>query len=528
MATPPDPTEPSAQASSPKPAAAKRTATRRTAAKRTAAKPAAAKRATARPRPAAPSPEAEPHQQAQMTIDERTAFGKTAREKVSRKSHGEWAPAPDRADPISFMEEQAATRVPELVPLRHGRMAASAFAFYRGAALVMAADLAAVPHSDLTVQLCGDAHLANFGAFRSPERKLVFSVNDFDETLPGPFEWDVKRLAASIEIAGQSRGFPATITGPIVEQTVRSYREAMASFAATSNLDTWYTTLDIEGIQDRWGTQIKAKETVSLRKSVTKAESKTRLRALTKLTHVVDGEVRFLSNPPLLVPFEELAGSDTAGLHDVVVNALESYRDTLSADRRHLLGTYRFVELARKVVGVGSVGTRCWVALYLGRDNDDPLILQIKEAEASVLERFLAPSKYPEQGQRVVEGQRLMQAASDIFLGWERIPGTLALDNRDHDYYVRQLWDGKGSAAIETMTPHMMGMYGEMCAWTLARAHARSGDPIAITAYLGKSAAFDKSIAAFSRTYAAQNTKDHQALVDAIASGRVQSMAEPV
>jgi len=463
-----------------------------------------------------------------MTIDERTAFGKAAREKVSRKSHGEWAPAPDRSDPIGFMEDQAATRLPELVPLRHGRMAASAFAFYRGAALVMAADLAATPHSDLTVQLCGDAHLANFGLFSSPERKLVFSVNDFDETLPGPFEWDVKRLAASIEIAGRSRGFPDTTTGPIVEQTVRSYREAMASFAATSNLDTWYTSLDIEGIQARWGTQVKAKETAGIKKTLIKAESKTRRRALTKLTHVVDGEVRFLSNPPLLVPFEELAGSDTAGIQEVVVGALESYRDTLSADRRHLLGTYRFVQLARKVVGVGSVGTRCWVALYLGRDNDDPLILQIKEAEASVLEGFLTPTIYPEQGQRVVEGQRLMQAASDIFLGWERIPGTLALDDRDHDYYFRQLWDGKGSADIENMTSHVMGMYGEMCAWTLARAHARSGDPIAISAYLGKSATFDKSIAAFSRTYAAQNLLDHQALVDAIAAGRLESMTEPV
>ena len=467
------------------------------------------------------------YDQAAMTIDERIAFGRAARERVSRKSHGEWAPASDRRDPIEFIEEQATTRVPELVPLRHGRMSTSAFAFYRGAALVMAADLASVPHSDLTVQLCGDAHLSNFGLFQSPERKLVFSVNDFDETLPGPFEWDVKRLAASIEVAGRSRGFGSTTTGSIIERTVRAYREAMASFAVTTNLDTWYVRLDIEGIQERWGTQVKAKETAGMQRLVAKAESKTRMKALAKLTEEVDGELRFLSNPPLLVPFEDLAGESSEKTRDIVVGALESYRDTLSADRHHLLGTYRFVELARKVVGVGSVGTRCWLALFVGRDNDDPLFLQIKEAEASVLERFLEPTKYAEQGQRVVEGQRLMQASSDIFLGWERVPGTLAMDGRDHDYYVRQLWDGKGSAVVETMKPHTMGMYGEMCAWTLARAHARSGDPIAINAYLGNSNRFDKAIAAFSKAYASQNEHDHQALVDAIASGRVEAMAEP-
>lgn len=468
------------------------------------------------------------YDQTTMTIDERIAFGRAARERVSRRSHGEWSPATDRRDPVEFIEEQATTRVPELVPLRHGRMATSAFAFYRGAALVMAADLASMPHSGLTVQLCGDAHLSNFGLFQSPERKLVFSVNDFDETLPGPFEWDVKRLAASIEIAGQSRGFPTTTTGTVLLQTLRAYREAMASFAATSNLDTWYTRLDIDGIQERWGTQAKAKETANMARLVTKAESKTRMRALAKLTEEVDGELRFRNTPPLLVPFEDLAGERVDDVHAVVVEALESYRDTLSSDRRHLLGTYRFLQLARKVVGVGSVGTRCWLALFVGRDNDDPLFLQIKEAEASVLERFLEPSEYPQQGQRVVEGQRLMQANSDIFLGWERIPGTLAMDGRDHDYYMRQLWDGKGSAVVEIMTPRTMGMYGEMCAWTLARAHARSGDPIAISAYLGNGTRFDKSIAAFSKVYASQNERDHQALCDAIASGRLASMAEPV
>ena len=468
------------------------------------------------------------YDQSTMTIDERIAFGRAARERISRKGHGEWSPAPDRQDPVAFIEEQATTRVPELVPLRHGRMSTSAFAFFRGAALVMAADLASVPNSGLTVQLCGDAHLSNFGLFQSPERKLVFSVNDFDETLPGPFEWDVKRLAASIEIAGQSRGFPSTTTGPILLQTLRAYREAMASFAATSNLDTWYIRVDIDGIQERWGAKAKAKETENMARLVTKAESKTRMKALAKLTEVVDGQLRFRSHPPLLVPFEDLAGESVEKAHDIVVGALESYRDTLSSDRRHLLGTYRFVQLARKVVGVGSVGTRCWLALFVGRDNDDPLFLQIKEAEASVLERFLDPCKYEQQGQRVVEGQRLMQASSDIFLGWERVPGTFAMDGRDHDYYMRQLWDGKGSAVVETMTPRTMGMYGEMCAWTLARAHARSGDPIAISAYLGNGDRFDRSITSFSRAYAAQNERDHQALCDAISSGRLPSMAEPV
>jgi uncharacterized protein (DUF2252 family) len=469
-----------------------------------------------------------PHDQAKLTIDERIAVGRAAREKVSRKSHGEWAPAADRPDPITFIEEQATTRVPDLVPLRHGRMSSSAFAFYRGAALIQAADLATMPDSGLTVQLCGDAHLSNFGVFTSPERAMVFSVNDFDETLPGPFEWDVKRLAASIEVAGRARQFPAATTTAIVEQSVREYRVAMASFATTSNLDTWYVHLDVAGIQQRWGATAKAKETASMQRLVTKAEGKTRLRALAKLTEEVDGELRIRSTPPLLVPYEELPEAADPRAHDVVVHALESYRDTLSGDRCHLLETYRFVHLARKVVGVGSVGTRCWLALFVGRDNNDPLFLQVKEAEHSVLERFLEPTEFEEQGQRVVEGQRLMQSSSDIFLGWERIEPADSFDGRSHDYYVRQLWDGKGSAVVETMTPRIMTMYGEMCAWTLARAHARSGDPIAINAYLGNSKNFEKAITAFSAAYADQNELDHQALVDAIASGRVESMPEPV
>jgi len=467
------------------------------------------------------------HHVTHLTIEDRIAQGKAAREQVSRKSHGDWAPASDRPDPISLIEEQATTRVPELVPLRHGRMAASAFAFYRGAALVMAADLAAVPHTGLTVQLCGDAHLANFGVFNTPERNLVFSVNDFDETLPGPFEWDVKRLAASMEIAARSRAFPDVTSTMIVEQTVRSYREAMASFAATSNLDTWYVRLDVSEIERRWGTSATPKENAGFQKLVAKAESKTRMKALSKLTEAVDGSLRFKSDPPLLVPMGDLPEGHDERVRQVVVDALHEYRATLSDDRRHLLETYRFVDLARKVVGVGSVGTRCWLALFVGRDDQDPLFLQIKEAEASVLERFLGESDYPEHGQRVVEGQRLMQSSSDIFLGWQRVHAEESIDGRPHDYYVRQLWDGKGSAVVETMTPKTMGMYGEMCGWTLAKAHARSGDPIAIDAYLGAGTKFDKAVTAFARAYADQNDRDHAALLAAIEDGRLPTMAEP-
>ena len=471
--------------------------------------------------------DAQNHQVTHLSVEDRVALGKAAREEVPRKSQGAWSPAADRPDPLALIEEQATTRLPELVPLRHGRMAASAFAFYRGAALVMAADLAAVPHSGLTVQLCGDAHLANFGVFNTPERNLVFSVNDFDETLPGPFEWDVKRLAASIEIAGRWRGFTDATTTMIVEQTVRSYREAMASFAATSNLDTWYVRLDVRDIERRWGAGATGKETAGFEKAVAKAESKTRLKALAKLTELVDGTPRFRSDPPLLVPVDQLPDGADERVRAVILDALHEYRSTLSDDRRYLLETYRFVDLARKVVGVGSVGTRCWLALFVGRDADDPLFLQIKEAEASVLERFLGPSDYAEHGQRVVEGQRLMQSSSDIFLGWHQVAAEESVDGRSHDYYVRQLWDGKGSARIETMAPTTMGRYGEMCGWTLAKAHARSGDPVAISAYLGAGTKFDVAVTAFARAYATQNELDHAALVAAIAEGRLAAEDEP-
>jgi uncharacterized protein (DUF2252 family) len=459
-----------------------------------------------------------------LTVADRSALGKAARAKVSRSSHGEWAPASDRPDPVALMEAQEASRVPELLPLRHGRMAASPFAFYRGAANVLAADLSTVPHSGLRVQLCGDAHLANFGGFASPERSLVFDLNDFDETLPGPFEWDVKRLAASLEVAARDRGFSRKVRTRIVTDSVRSYRNAMRSFASMQNLDVWYSRLSLEDLRARLG--VLGRDALRrFQRNVDKAQTKDRLRAESKLTRVVDGEPRFVSDPPLLVPVEELfADSVVHDLEATIHHALRAYRRTLPDDRRHLVESYRFVQLARKVVGVGSVGTRCWVALMVGLDNADPLFLQVKEAEASVLEPYLGKSGFANHGQRVVQGQRLVQAAGDIFLGWERV--AVGDDGKPHDHYFRQLWDWKASADIDTMTPPMLGVYGQMCGWTLARAHARSGDRVAIAAYLGGSSTFDQAIARFARLYAQQNDLDHQALTNAIATGRMSAETE--
>ncbi len=456
-----------------------------------------------------------------LTRAERIAVGKAARAKVPRSIHGEWAPADDRPDPIDLLTQQEQDRVTELVPIRHGRMAASPFAFYRGAANVLAADLAAAPRTGLNVQLCGDAHLANFGGFASPERSLVFDINDFDETHPGPFEWDVKRLAASLEIAARSRGFDAKTRGRIVADSVRSYRERIRTFASMRNLDVWYAQLGVDEIAKRWGGELGGNAIANLQRTVAKAESKDRLKAKAKLTHVVDGVPQFLSDPPLLVPADELFSDvDRTVFEQAIHRALRSYRRTLQGDRRRLLESYRFIELARKVVGVGSVGTRCWVVLMLGRDEDDPLFLQVKQAEASVLEPYLAKSKFANHGQRVVEGQRLMQSASDILLGWERIEG---MDGQPRDFYMRQLWDWKASANVDTMDAAVLSVYGQICGWTLARGHARSGDRVAIGAYLGSGATFDESIARFARLYAEQNDLDHAALTEAIAQGRVSA-----
>ena len=453
------------------------------------------------------------------TIDERVSRGRRSRALLPRTAHGDWAPAADRPDPVGILEQQATTRVPDLVPIRYGRMAASAFAFYRGAAAVMAHDLGTTDRSGLSVQLCGDAHLANFGGFASPERSFVFDINDFDETHPGPFEWDVKRLAASFEIAGRSRGFDAKLCAALVTGTVKSYRRAMRTFAGMSNLDIWYATLDVDGIMRQWGGEMGGKAVKALQRSTAKAESKDRLKAKAKLTQVIDGELQFISDPPLLVPVHELfSPAEHELVEQTIASAFRLYRHTLSSDRRHLLEGYELTHLARKVVGVGSVGSRSWVALLIGRDADDPLFLQIKEAEASVLEPYAGKSQFANHGQRVVTGQRLMQAASDIFLGWQHVIGV---DDVHHDYYMRQLWDWKASADLETMAADVMGVYGQICGWTLARGHARSGDAVAIGAYLGGGDAFDRAIAEFAVTYADQNERDHSALVDAITSGRV-------
>jgi uncharacterized protein (DUF2252 family) len=401
-------------------------------------------------------------------------------------------------------------------------MAASPFAYYRGAALPMAADLATLPTSDLTVQLCGDAHLSNFGGFASPERSMLFDVNDFDETAPGPFEWDVKRLAASLEIAGRSRGFDVSFNRRMVVRAIRTYREAMHSFAGQHKLDIWYAKLDLAEIVRLWGEEAGQTGLRRLEQAATKAGSKDRLKAANKMTIVVDGELRFRSDPPLLVPVEELYESQAEAdrVTEIVHEGLRSYRSTLTSDRRQLLSEYRFTALARKVVGVGSVGTRCWLALFSGSDLWDPLFLQVKEAEASVLERFTHTERESNHGKRVVEGQRLMQAASDIFLGWER---HLSPDGVTRDFYMRQLWDWKASADIETIVPDLLVIYACMCAWTLARAHARSGDEIAISSYLGSGDVFDESTADFAAAYADQNDADHAAFVAAIKDGTIQA-----
>ncbi len=457
---------------------------------------------------------------AHLSVAERAARGKAARAEVPRSSHALFEPPSRRADPIKLLERQAKTRVPELVPIRYGRMLVSPFTFYRGAALIMASDLAATPHSGLTVQCCGDAHLSNFGAFASPERRLVFDINDFDETLPGPWEWDVKRLAVSMLIAARDCGFPVKDQERVVLDTVEEYRTAMAGFATMKSLDVWYAHLDIESTINELASQFKPKMVKKAEKQLAKARTKDSMSAFSKLTRVVDGEARIVAEPPLIVPIDDLeTGLERDEMFDLLHELLRSYRETLEHDRRVLLEEFRLADFARKVVGVGSVGTRAWIALMLGRDNQDPLFLQMKEAESSVLEEFLSPSRFENHGERVVHGQRLMQASSDIFLGWVHIEeGEGGLPR---DFYGRQLKDWKGSAEIEQMVPKGMSQYGKLCGWTLARAHARSGDRIAIAAYLGTSASFDRAIVEFSQAYAEQNERDYKALAKAVKSGRI-------
>jgi uncharacterized protein (DUF2252 family) len=449
---------------------------------------------------------------------ERAAAGKARRKKTPRSSHAGWEPQSGPPDPVAVLSAQNESRVAELVPIRHGRMLTSAFSFYRGGAAIMAADLGAIPDSGLRVQLCGDAHLSNFGAFEAPDRSLVFDINDFDETLPGPFEWDVKRLAASFAVAGLANGFDEASIQSAVRETVREYRRAIREFAAMRGLDVWYARLDMAQLTAWLETKLHERDLKNWRKGIAKAEHKDSLRALAKLSEEVGGRRRIRSEPPLLVPMDELAeGVDTAEILQGLVGA---YRATLARDRAHLAAGYRYVDVARKVVGVGSVGTRAWIILFLGRDDGDPLFLQAKEAEPSVLEPFAGASEYGHHGQRVVEGQRLMQAASDIFLGWVTAHG---IDGRPHDFYVRQLWDGKASVNVEALDPVQMGHYGSLCGWTLARAHARSGDRIAIASYLGRGTVFDEAIVNFAKAYAAQNQKDFERFAQAVAAGELEA-----
>jgi uncharacterized protein (DUF2252 family) len=454
-------------------------------------------------------------------VTERTELGRAARRATPRTRQAEFAPTHERPDPIDLLERQAETRVPELVPIRYGRMLASPFAFYRGAALVMASDLATTLTSGLRVQLCGDAHLSNFGVFGTPERRMIFDINDFDETAPGPWEWDVKRLAASLEVAARENGYTPADRAAIVETSARSYRTAMAEFAAQTNLEVFYASLDSETATAM--AELQGVATRKMRKraetAIAKARTRDSMQAFNKLTHMVDGQPRIVSDPPLIVPITELFPNATAHEFNEWAHArLSEYRKTLETERRLLLEGYEFIELARKVVGVGSVGTRAWIALMLGRDDSDPLFLQIKEAEASVLEEFCGRSEYRNHAHRVVAGQRVMQAASDVFLGWFRVAGP---DGVERDFYVRQLRDWKGSAEIEAMVPKGMDIYAGGCGWTLARAHARSGDRIAIASYLGKRDIFDRAIGAFASAYADQNERDYEALRGAAKSGRV-------
>jgi uncharacterized protein (DUF2252 family) len=453
---------------------------------------------------------------ARLTVAERQELGRSKRDVLPRSSLGEYAPATDRPDPVGLLESQATSRIAELVPIRYGRMLASPFAFYRGAALIMASDLATSPHTSLEAQLCGDAHLSNFGLFASPERSLVFDINDFDETLPGPWEWDVKRLVASMAVAGRGNGFDAAGRERVVRAAAQGYRRQMNALAAMRELDVWYAHTSVD---ERLEASVNPTFKRQIRRTAAKARTRDNLQANAKLTRVVGGRRRLASDPPLLVPIEELVGEAEVRAYDEQMgNLIDAYVQSLDVGRRTLITRFTYTGMARKVVGVGSVGTRAWIVLLLGRDDADPLLMQVKEAERSVLEGYLQPSAYSNSAERVVAGQRLMQACSDILLGWLRSVGP---DPFAGDYYVRQLHDWKGSADVESMSPAVLAGYGQSCGEVLARAHSRSGDRIAIAAYLGNGDAVDRTLVRFAESYADQNERDYAALREAVASGVV-------
>jgi uncharacterized protein (DUF2252 family) len=465
--------------------------------------------------------------EAHLSVEDRRARGKHAQSQVPVSGHAGWAPAADRPDPVGLLGEQNVTREPDLVPVRHGRMMVSPFTFYRGAAKIMAADLKDTPTAGLTVQLCGDAHLSNFGLFASPERALVFDLNDFDETLPGPFEYDVKRMAASFTIAARNNAFSTADMRAVTCASVRAYREAMAGFAQMRTMDIWYAHLSEDQLLTAArGTVAKqdkklARALKRAEKNLQKAHTRDSLQALSKLAEVVDGRYRIVSQPPIVVPARDLAaiaGINADEVDHLIREQLRTYQATLQEDRRHLLERFQVVDFARKVVGVGSVGTRAFIVLLQGRDQQDPLFLQLKEASASVLEGHLPKSRYAQHGQRVVHGQRMMQATSDIYLGWNK-----GVDTSRH-FYWRQLRDMKASVEVEAMAPFGLNFYAGVCGWTLARAHARSGDPIAIAAYLGNSDKFDQSITDFCERYADQNEQDYQTFTKAIHNGNLEAV----
>jgi uncharacterized protein (DUF2252 family) len=454
-----------------------------------------------------------------LTVEQRVARGKAARREVPRSSHAEFKPGSFRHDPVESLEQQAVGRVPELVPIRYGRMLVSPFTFYRGAALLMAADLASSPNSGLTTQVCGDAHLMNFGAFASPERRLVFGINDFDETQAGPWEWDVKRLAASVAIAGRDNNFSTKERKTVLLAVVAAYRSAMREFAAMTNLEVWYAQIEIESWLATMRTAVDSRARKRAEANIAKARTRDSTQALDKLTRIVDGERRIISDPPLIQPIDELfADMEHDQIMEMIRGLVRGYRSTLQSDRRHLLEDFELAQVARKVVGVGSVGTRAWILLLFGRDGNDPLFLQAKEAQPSVLEEFVGPGRHKSNAERVVHGQHLMQASSDIFLGWQSAEG---IDGVHRDFYVRQLRDWKGSVDVETMTPQIMALYAAVCGRTLARAHARSGDRIAIASYLGGTETFDHAIAEFSESYADQTERDYNELLRAEMEGRI-------
>jgi uncharacterized protein (DUF2252 family) len=457
------------------------------------------------------------------TREQRINRGKAARAEVPRSSHAEFSPDRDRPDPLALLMAEDATRVPELLPIRYARMASSAFAFFRGAALPMASDLARTPRSGLTAQLCGDAHLSNFGIFGSPERHVVFDINDFDETLPGPWEWDVKRLATSVEIAGRANGYPSKVRRASVLATVAAYRRSKRDFARMDPLQVWYAHANMEQVAALTEGSLTARQRKNIERTVTKAQTKDNLGALGRFATVQDGVPRLTAEPPLVVPVRDLwkGKAEAKEMAEELRRLLTDYRDTLEPERRVLLDRYQLVDMARKVVGVGSVGTRSWMLLLID-DDGHPLFLQAKEAGPSALEQFVGASEYENGGQRVVIGQRLMQAVSDIFLGWVRVTG---IDGVRRDFYLRQLRDWKGSLEVEAIAPEGIAPYGELCGWTLARAHARTGDPVAVAAYLGGGPSFDEAVHSFAAAYADQNERDHQTLLDAIASGRITAEA---